>query len=121
MNVWFVGSVPVRFRTTPVVPAGATFTVISCCWPTLPKGPICSPGRVSSTRTGDWVVTRPPRAFVACEPYQPTTSMITWLLPARLKRSIRPPDPSLALTRLGTVWPGVKLRFDAVGRGAPVG
>src|SRR3954453_3714880 len=34
---------------------------------------------------------------------------------------ILPPAPSLAITMLGTLWPGVKLRFEANGRGAPVG
>ena len=36
---------------------------------------------------------------------QPATSAMTWVVPAALKSDTRPPAPSLAMTRLGTIWP----------------
>src|SRR6202521_4913197 len=54
-------------------------------------------------------------------PYQPTTSMITLVDPAALKRSILPLAPTLTTTRLGTVSPGTQLRSDALGCVAPSG
>ncbi len=36
--------------------------------------------------------------------------MLTW-----------PPEPTPTTTRLATVWPAVKFRFEASGAGAPVG
>ena len=41
--------------------------------------------------------------------------------PSCCRSRTRPPVPTATVTRLGMVWPGTKLRFDAKGRGAPVG
>src|SRR5207244_1098432 len=49
-------------------------------------------------------------------PYQPTTSKITCVWPAALYTLTLPSDPTLTVTRFGTVCPVAKFRFEAVGR-----
>ena len=55
------------------------------------------------------------------QPYQPTTSAITSVLPAALKMSSLPLGPTRTTTRLGIVWPAVKFKSEVVGWAAPSG
>ncbi len=49
-------------------------------------------------------------------------SPMSWTVPAEpLYRVILPSAPTGTTTRFGTVWAGLKLRLDAVGRVAPSG
>src|SRR5450631_3074315 len=48
---------------------------------------------------------------------QPETSAIRWTVPGEaLYRATLPPAPTGAMTRLGTLWPATKFRFDVPGR-----
>ena len=101
-----MGSVPVRFRTTPVTPdpGAATATSMTWPWPTLPQGPMRLSARVSSTRCGACGVIRlPPADGVCAEPNHPTTSATTWGVPAFTLTFTEPSAPTRAMTRLGTV------------------
>ncbi len=54
-------------------------------------------------------------------PYQPATSAMVWTVPNWLDTLTFPPVPIPEETRLATVSPGTKLRFDAVGSELPAG
>jgi len=54
-------------------------------------------------------------------PYQPTTSAMTWDVPAELKMSTLPPVPTLATVRLPTVCPRLKVRVARPWGGVPAG
>ena len=64
---------------------------------------------------------REPGRVSALEANQPTTSAMRCDDPAFRKASTVPSTPTRAWTRLGTVSPAAKLRFEAVGRASPVG
>src|SRR5688572_15865660 len=52
---------------------------------------------------------------------QPATSAMTCTEPLALVSDTAPPAPTLAMTRLGIVWPATKFRFDAKGSGVAAG
>src|SRR5215831_7521495 len=79
------------------------------------------PWRVSITRNGAGAFSAAPPLGLVASVNQPLTSTTTSTLPRKLKRLTMPPEPTLTMTRLGTVWPPTKLRLDAVGWVAPAG
>src|SRR5215204_1362248 len=46
---------------------------------------------------------------------------MTLVAPTALANRTTPPAPTPTVTRLGMIWPAPKLRFEALGRGAPPG
>jgi len=66
--------------------------------------------RLSSSRAG----VRPVKDELVGN--QPSTSTRTSVEPVSLKIEIAPLGPMGTMTMFATVWPGVKLRFDAFGR-----
>src|ERR1700682_2766452 len=59
--------------------------------------------------------------YLGDQPYQPTTSAITLVVPAALKMSSLPLAPRRTTTRFGMVCPAMKFKSDVVGCAAPSG
>src|ERR1700676_4144669 len=93
--------------------------VLPVHWSVIPDTPV---GRVSQIRWGELAVNTSP-VWEGDEPSvnQPFTSTTTSAAPWPLKMRTWPLGLPGTITRLGTVCPAVKLRFDAVGLDAPVG
>src|SRR5690349_8052365 len=87
--------------------------------PSRPLAPMRLPARVSSTRRGDSVDSLLPGVGAAPVPNQPTTSMSTSAEPSLSATDSPPLAPTRATTRLATVSPAEKLRFDVAGVGDP--
>ena len=126
-----VGAVAVMLATTavggtaergPGIPAApATCTVSVPFAPTFALGaPV--PALVSTKRVGA-IASNPDPTTSSPESSvnQPPTSAIRWSAPAGWNSATRPLVPTLTITRFPTERPGVTFRFEARGRGAPLG
>src|ERR1700681_2109328 len=113
-----VGGVAAVIAGTP--PRPATWTAIGRAGQRAVPSPRVR-SRVSRMRDGVSPRNVPPVVATVPSVNQPPTSAIRSALPAALKRSTRPPLPTLTITRFATLWPAAGLRFDAVGLAVPSG
>jgi hypothetical protein len=82
-----------------------------------PDAPLLASG--AAAPAGDLTLDRDHSARLRAQPNHPATSMITSTVPERLNTDtaprLLPPVPTLTVTALGMVSPGVQLRSEAVG------
>ena len=120
LTITAVAGVPEPTSGTPPRPATLKIKVLLARSGAIGTPPF--PVRVSRIRSGVRPVNCPPVAL-ASEPSvnHPPTSTTTSVFPAPLLMLTAPPVPSIAITRLGTVCPALKLRLDAPGTWVPAG
>src|ERR1700682_3285924 len=98
-------------------PRPATGTVSGAPARTGARGIPPVPRRVSMIRAGGTPLKRPPDAAGSeASVNQPLTSTTTSTLPPPLKMLTWPFVPTPTITRLGTVWPAVKLTLEVRGQ-----